>query len=175
MALAKHHEEIILRRSDHGARIVYEYQHPQGATKRGADPDQLRSAGRSGDRPELTPEKWVALKATIDRMINECNERLAREMTAVFKLNEQKTKLSKVGFVTKSEAAAVTGVHERELLELDSVYGGTFVRSGHLFISEIAFVNGVRTYGTDLAPSVFIDAVMKDSRERRQKLWGELH
>lgn len=143
MALAKHYEEIIERRARNGARVIFEYQHSS----------KPFSGGDTTGAPSPAVSRIIALRAWMRRVTKECNERLAREMTAVYKLTKldgHRVEASPVGYMTKGEAAKlVRRVVPGELLDLDN-YGGMFVRADHLFISEGRFMEGIERYGDDV-------------------------
>jgi hypothetical protein len=135
MALAKHYEEILLRRREHGARIVDEFVYPQ----------------ETADRFDPTPEKFD-VRAFIQRVERENNERLARETTVVFRLNKDRTWFWVVGHLTKGEAAEVASVMPAELLDLDPLYGGMHIFNDHLFISDDLFSSAIQRWGSDITP-----------------------
>jgi hypothetical protein len=72
MALAKHHEEILMRRRENGARIVDEFLYPQETLRRSHPSDLF----------DLSPDELAELRALVQRFTREAKERLAREMTA---------------------------------------------------------------------------------------------
>jgi hypothetical protein len=140
MALAKHAEEIAERRARNNARVIFEYQYPHG--------NALPAAKAA---PSVQPdEKIIALREWVHRAIRESNERLAREMVALYRLDEQHSELVPVGYMTKGEAAKVARrVVPGELLDLDTYYGGMFVRAGYLFVSEATLLRAIDQYGDD--------------------------
>lgn len=148
MALAKHQEEIIERRGRNGARIVYEYQYPHG------NADDTRSANPFG----YTPEKMAELRAFVRKVTQECEERLSKEMTLVYKLNDERTCAFPLGYMTKGEAAGKAPVVlGGELLDLDNMYGGLLVRHGYIFVSDAKLEHGLRRYPRESLLSGLID------------------
>lgn len=141
MALAKHHEEIIERRSRNGALIVYEYQHSSG-DRRAAEPRSPL---------DLSPEKWAEVRAFVHEINERCKQRYATEMTLLYKLNKERTIATGIGFMTKGEASEIAdGVLSCEILDLDNVYGGIMVRADYLFISKAKLEAGLLKHGTGL-------------------------
>jgi hypothetical protein len=152
MALAKHHEEILMRRRENRARIVDEFVHPQEAIGR---PD-------SSDPFNFSPKELADLRAFVQRISRECKERLAREMTLVFKFNKERTRFWSVGYLTKGEAAEITSVMPAELLDLDPLYGGMHIFNDHLFISDNLLFPALDRYGSDITSA---DLIQKLSSE----------
>lgn len=117
----------------------------------------------------MKPEKLREFRLWIQKTIKECDERLAREKVALYKLNEQRTFMKPVGYMTKGEAINVArGAIGGELLDLDNVYGGMFVRADHLFISENKLVDGLRRYGSDVEPGVLISRLIDERCNERR-------
>jgi hypothetical protein len=123
MALAKHREEIFERRCANGARILFEYQHPQ---KRYQRPEKLL------ERPVRafpTREETIAACETI-RQVFQQNEqkyqrRLAQETTFLFKFDADGIGLSESRYLTKGEAAELSGAPWGHILDLENT-GGYF-------------------------------------------------
>lgn len=141
-------KDVIEPRLEHGARIVFEYQHPQPAPKRDETTNPFL----------LTPTQLREFRAFVQRANRECEERLAREMVMAYKLNKERTFATSLGFITKGEAAKATGVGGGMLLDLDNLYGGVLAFVGYLFISEGKLTHGVHTYG----PDAFIDGLISE-------------
>jgi hypothetical protein len=147
VALGKYFEDIALRRCEDGARIVYEYQHPQPA------PSYSQPWGSLG----LSPEKLADLRNWVQRVNKECEERLAREMVLHYEFNKERTTVVAAQYVTKGDAAKAAFVPGGELLDLDVLYGGALVLGRHIFISEAAFERCLLRHGSDLTTSALFD------------------
>jgi hypothetical protein len=152
MALAKHHEEILMRRRENGARIVDEFLYPQETLRR-SDPSDLF---------DLSPDELAELRALVQRFTREAKERLAREMTLVFKFNKERTKFWGVGYLTKGEAAEIASVIPGELLELDALYGGMHIFNDHLFISDDLLFSALQRYGSDITSADLIQKLASE-------------
>jgi hypothetical protein len=153
------YEDIIERRCGNGARIGYEYQYE---TRAGLQLRNSRAVTGSSQPPWYTPEKQAAFLAWFNPIIKECMERLAREKVLVYKLNEQRTELSGVGYLTKEETEALAWVLGGEMLDLDHVYGGILFRNDYLIISENKFEQGLRRYGSDIEPGDLIEHLIRE-------------
>jgi hypothetical protein len=127
-----------------------------------SDPDEA-TARKLG----MTPEKLREVRAWVQKTTKECNERLAREKVLVFKLNEQRTLMTTIGYMTKDEASKVAWIAGGELLDLDDLYGGMFVRADHFFISENKLLDAERRYGSGLELGVLIDYLLSERTERQ--------
>jgi hypothetical protein len=138
------------------------FSQPTRASVAPSDPDE--AAARNFN---MTPEALRELRAWVLKVNKEYEERLARENVVVFKLNEQRTSMTLVGYMTKEEAAkAAPGIIAGELLELDN-YGGMFVRADHLFISENKIAEGLNRYGPDVTLGALIDHLIDERNERQ--------
>jgi hypothetical protein len=93
MALGKHHEEILMRRRENGARIVDEFLYPQETSRRPETPYLF----------DLSPERFAEIRALFQRISDEAEERLAREMTLVFGVNTERTRFWSVGYLVVRE------------------------------------------------------------------------
>ncbi len=152
MALAKHLEEILTRRRENGARIVDEFLHPRETLGR----------SDSSDPFNFSPEELAALRALVQRFAREAKERLAREMTLVFKLNKERTRLWGVGYLTKGEAAEIACAIPGELLDLDALYGGIHIFNDHLFISDDMLFSAIQRYGSDVTSADLIQKLASE-------------
>ncbi len=133
MALAKHHEEIGERRRENNARIIDEFDYP-------------RATSQSAEWAAIPHGEVIRLRLWVQRVNRECEERLSREMLVVYKLNKQRTILTPLGYMPKAEAVKTARwVAGGELLDLDDLYGGIFIRADHLFISETKFLQGLNS------------------------------
>jgi hypothetical protein len=160
MALAKHHEEIFERRCANGARILSEYQHPQGRYR----------------PPEKCLERPIRAFPTRDDMIAACEtirqvfqknkqkyqQRLAQETTFLLKFNADGIGLSESRYLTKGEAAELSGAPWGHILDLENIYGGLLLRGSYLFISEETVSDGLRRYGSDFTLSLLIDDIARE-------------
>jgi len=155
MALAKHHEEIAEKRSNNGARIIYDYQLPQGYRR---DEEPTASSLFS-----IPPEELKAARAFLKRINDECQQRLANEKAMVFRLNKERTRMWFVGYMTKGEASKIS-YEAFDILDLDNVYGGMYVRADHLFVSENRLIEGVNTYGWNDDPFELINKLLQEKR-----------
>jgi hypothetical protein len=142
MGLASLQADIIDRRSQNGARIIFEDQYPQGDALLSpqGDPALAAMAAAVG----MTPGELIAIREWAQRMTKECNERLSREMTLVYTLDEetlheQWTKVVAVEYVLKREAVEMTKVAGGQLLDLDRMYGGLLACNRYVFVSEKVF------------------------------------
>jgi hypothetical protein len=111
--------------------------------------------------PIIAPNELAKLRLWAQRVTRECEERLSREEVLVLKLNKQRTEMSRVGFLTKGEAAKITGVFPHELLELESCYFGAFVRADYLFISKSKLEEKYNEYKSDVTLAELIDDVLR--------------
>src|SRR5260370_19565258 len=145
MGLVSLQADIIERRSENGARIIFEDQYPQGEAKLTPQEDPALTA--RGAAPGMTPAELIALREWAKRVKEECAEALSREMALVYKLNEQRTRVLAVHYLSKGEAVEMTkAVPGGMLLDLDGSYGGMLVRNGYVFVSEQAAMEGLRKY-----------------------------
>ncbi len=127
MGLASLQADIINHRIENRAAVLDEYQpsFTQG--------DWRASQGVTlGWRP-IRPAVLIAARELLDRLSKECAERLAREMTLVYSLNEQRSRVQAVHYLSKGEAAEMTkAVMGGELLDLDCGYGGMLLRDNYI-------------------------------------------
>lgn len=83
-------------------------------------------------------------------MTNESNDRLSTEMTAVFTLNAERSRVISFQAMQKGQAAEKTmAVVGGDLLDLDEIYGGLLVRGIYIFVSELALARGIEEYGAN--------------------------
>src|SRR5713101_5405321 len=99
MGLVSLQADIIERRSENGARIIFEDQYPEGKPKL-TPQDEPALTGRAAALG-MTPAKLIALREWLQQVSKECEEALAREMTLVYKLNEQRTRVLAVHYLSK--------------------------------------------------------------------------
>jgi hypothetical protein len=160
MGFASLQADIIDRRSENGASIIYEDQFPQGDVKF-APPKDLAYTAKA-DRWELT----AAEREFLLGVLKQCEERLSREMTLVCKLNEQKTHLREAHYLSKGEAAKMTeAVPGGMLLDLDHVYGGMLFCGTYLFVSEQTLAEGLCKY--EHTPVALLRGLLAERIERR--------
>ncbi len=165
MALAKHGEEISERRTANGAAIIYEYQHPQANGRR----RKTDMAEKSANPYLLSPEELKEAREAIRRINQKCEERMASEMTLLCKWEEHDkgVVVTALGFMTKSEAAKITGwLASAQILSLDT-YGGFIVSCGYLFISERRVAEGLRKYG--MHEEALITGILRDRQAERNR------
>ena len=141
-----------MRRRENGARIVDEFLHPQ-ETFWSSDPSSLF---------DLSPEELAKVKALFGAITWEANERLAREMTLVFKLNRERSIFRKVGYMTKGDAAKATSVMPGELLDLYPLYGGLHIFNDHLFIADELLFSAFQRYGLDITLADLVQRLMSE-------------
>jgi hypothetical protein len=163
MALAKYYEDIIERRGENRARIEFEYQCPQNV--RPTVPNG-RKPRADAFVPLISREEVIALREWNRRALKEWEERSSREKVVLFELNEQR-QVVKVSYLTKGEAAELTGVGGGELLSLDSYYGGIVSCFGYIFASDDLVADGLRRYGANVAPVALMNALIDEIKERR--------
>jgi hypothetical protein len=136
--------DIIERRVRDEARIIFEDQYPlQNFTVNVQADSELTSAAQALG---MTPEKLIALREWVQRVGKENKERLLRETTLVYTLNEHRTRVLAVEFISKEEAAAKYVVAGGDLLDLDCIYRGVLVRGRYIFVSESAAAQGLSRY-----------------------------
>jgi len=98
----------------------------------------------------MTREKLIAMRRWVQRVNKECTERLAREMTVMYTLNEPRDRVLAAQYLTKHDAAeAARTVAPGDLLDLDCVYGGVMVRGIYIFVSEDAIEDGLQRYAPE--------------------------
>jgi hypothetical protein len=159
MGLASLQADIVDRRSQNGARLIFEDQYPHGHSKPNLQGDSTLTA--AAEALGMTPAKLIALRKWVTRVTKECNERLSREMTLVYTLNEQRTRVLAVKYMPKGEAAEMAKVVPGgELLDLDHLYGGMLVRCGYVFVSEALLREGLRKY----APPALLNGLIEERR-----------
>jgi hypothetical protein len=130
---------------------------------RSSDPDE-----EAAQRWNMTPQKLRELRLFIQQTNKECEERLAREKVLVYKLNEQRTWMTPVGYITKGEAAnVVRWVVPGELLDLDGLYGGMFIRADHLFISENLILDGLQRHGSNITAGNLVNRLIDERCSQR--------
>jgi hypothetical protein len=93
-----------------------------------------------------TAAELTSFRKLLQRVEKECEERLSREMTLVYALNEPRTLVLAAHYLSKGEAAEMTKVPGVFLLDLDHVYGGVLVRNDCVFVSEQMLAEGLRKY-----------------------------
>jgi hypothetical protein len=120
---------------------------------------------------EIT-ERRVANKAAIifeyqhPQANTKRGERLSREMVLALKVPNpprlKVTVLSRVGFLTKQEAAEILGAPSFKLLNLDDLHGGMLVTDHHLFISEAKVADGLTRY----EPGIVVSRLIEERAQR---------
>jgi hypothetical protein len=160
LGLASLESDIAERRIQNEARILFEYQYPQGYAdldSGGDDPELVATAQSLG----MTPARLIDLRQWVQRMTKECNERLSREKTLVYTVNESRTQVLAVQLMSKHDAAKMTKVVSGELLDLDSVYGGMLICDGYAFVSEQTVMGRLREYDH---PVALLNALIEELR-----------
>ncbi len=149
MGLRSLQADIIDRRIENGARTTVEdYTFRAGYDYRLSP--QGEALAELAEQAGMTRTKLIALRQWAQRMTKESNERLAREMTLVFTMNERRDRLLTCQYMRKGEASNTTrAVMGGDLLDLDVVYGGLLVRGVYVFVSDAAFERGLEKYGPD--------------------------
>lgn len=146
MSLVSLEADIIERRVQDGARVVFENSPFFTPSDPGLSPkgeELVETAEEFG----MTREKFIAFRRWMQRVTEECTERLAREMTLMCTLNEPRDRVLAAKYLTKHDAAeAARTVVPGELLDLDDVYGGVMVRGTYIFVSEKAIEDGLQRY-----------------------------
>lgn len=139
-------DDVIERRAENGARVIFE-------TYGCYFSNDLRLSPRGEELAETAEElgmsrrKLIFLRLWLQRVTRECEERLAREMTVMYTLNEPRDRILAAKYLTKQEAAELAPmVVPGELLDLDEMYGGVMVRGRHIFVSEDAIADGLTRY-----------------------------
>jgi hypothetical protein len=157
MALAKHHEEIIERRCENGARTLFEYQHPQVRQH----PNAGRPIRQFPTRDEMIGA-WETFRQVFQKNKQKYHRRLAQETTFLFKFNAGGIGLSESKYLTKGEAIKLTGVPWGQILDLESIYGGLLLHGSYLFIAEAKVTDALRRYGSDFTLSTLIDDIAEE-------------
>lgn len=99
----------------------------------------------------LSPENWAAVKAVVQEINQRSRRRYAEERALLYRLSQERTSATNLGYMTKGEAANIArGVVTGEILDSDDLYGGVMVRAGYLFISEVKLEAGLREHGSNL-------------------------
>jgi hypothetical protein len=70
--------------------------------------------------------------------------------------------LSESRYLTKGEAAELSGAPWGHILDLENIYGGLLLRGSYLFISEETVSDGLRRYGSDFTLSLLIDDIARE-------------
>jgi|ERR1700730_10574997 hypothetical protein len=128
------------RRIENGAGVLDEYQ-----------PSFTQGDWRTSQGVTLgLPAELIAAGELISLLNKECAERLSREMTLVYTLNEQRTRVLAHRSLSKGEAVEMTqAVMGGELLDLDCGYRGMLLRERYIFVSERTAVEGLRKHGPE--------------------------
>jgi len=147
MSLVSLQADINERRLENDAIIVFEDQYAARKRQSAArfDP-QLIAAAKSMD---MTPEELFDLRRWIRRVTKECKERLAREMTLVYTLNEPRDRVLEVELTSKMKAADKYPIPGGDLLDLEGIYGGVLVRGQRIYVSQAAFEQAATRYEND--------------------------
>ncbi len=143
MGLISLQADINERRLENGASVVFEDQYPVRYRSNAKFAPELIRAAQSLD---ITPDELFELRKWIRREINDATERLNREMAVVYTLNAARDRTTGAEFITKMEASEKYPIAGGDLLDLDYLYGGMFVREGFIFISEAAFMDATDRY-----------------------------
>src|ERR1700722_561720 len=111
MPFASFLEDIVDRRAENGAQIIFEDQCYHGQFKRGTRRDsadnlraELAAAARSLG---MTVDKLVEFRAWIQRVDKELDERLSREMALVYTVSRERTRVLAVKYISLGEEAKV--------------------------------------------------------------------
>jgi hypothetical protein len=146
MSLVSLEADIIERRVQDGARAIFE-----NYTFYAANDSRLSPKGEelaeTAEEFGMTREKLIAMRRWVQQVTKECNERLAREMTVMYTLNEPRDRVLAAQYLTKHDAAETARtVVPGDLLDLDDIYDGVLVRSTYIFVSEKAIEDGLERY-----------------------------
>jgi hypothetical protein len=137
---------MIERRVGNGARVIYE-----DYTYFAARDERLSPKGEElaeiADSLDMTREELIELRQWVQQTSKRCSERLAREMTFIFTLNEPRDRVLNTQYLTKGDAAKLAPVVPGDLLDLDGIFGGLIVCGSHIFVSESAVEDGLKRYG----------------------------
>lgn len=139
-------DDIIERRAENGARVIFEtfgsfFSNDPRLSPRGEE------LAETAEELGMTREKLFYLRAWVQKVTRRSKERLAREMTVMYTLNEPRDRILAAKYLTKQEAAELAPtVVPGELLDLDEMYGGVMVRGRHIFVSEDAIADGLTRY-----------------------------
>jgi len=161
MGLVSLDADIVDRRSESGARVIYEYQQTSISHAQ-LDPQASKIASMAKSLG-MTPAELIEFRQWVRRVTKECDERLANEMTVVYTLNKQRTRILKVEYVTKAEATEVAPVAGGELLDLDQIFGGVLVRGCYVFVSDQALEDGLTRY----RPHELLDGLISERLRRK--------
>jgi hypothetical protein len=158
MALAKHYEETIERMLTNDAREVFQYQHPQSCRS----PQKADRPIRQFPTKDEWMRAWKRILQVFQKNEPKYQRRLAQETTFVFKFDAAQMLLFDGKYLSKGEAAKLTGVPWGHILDLEDMFGGVLLRGSHLFIAEQRVTEAQRKYGSDLTLSALIDDIIKE-------------
>lgn len=146
MSLASLQADVIDRRIQNGARVIFE-DYTYYAERDCRLSPQGEVLAELAERAGMTREELIAVRQWAQQTTKKSCERLAQEMTLVYTLNEQRDRVLAAQYVSKGEAAETTRiVLGGDLLDLDCIYGGLLVRGSYVFVSELAFEEGLKRY-----------------------------
>lgn len=164
VSLAEHDADKQIERGARGYISPFIFPQPTAAAD---SPDPDEAAARFF---KMTPQKFRELRQWILETNKECEERLASEMVLVFRLNDQRTFMIRVGYMSKAQAVkTVRWVAAGDLLDLDNLYSGIFIRADHLFITENKIADGLRRYGSEIEPRDFINRLITERADQNRK------
>ncbi|MDA9426251.1 hypothetical protein [Bradyrhizobium sp. CCBAU 53380] len=145
MTRASYYDDILERRIENGAKILAG-EHILYAIEDARLSQKGEELAEAAHAFGTTRAKMFALRKLVGQISQTCEERLAREMTLVYTLNELRDRVVAAGYMTKAEAAEMAGtVVPGELLDID-LYGGLLVRGRFVFLSEKELARGLEVY-----------------------------
>jgi hypothetical protein len=145
MGYASLQGDIVERRSENNARVIFDDLNVPPVFGQPINKEDPKIA-KMAKALNMTPAELIAAREWIQRVTKECNERLAREMTMVFRLSKDYSRIVEARYLSKAEASEYGLVIGGDLLDLDARYGGMLVRSGYVFISEKLLAEGLSKY-----------------------------
>jgi hypothetical protein len=144
MSLVSLQADINDRRLENGAAIVFEDQYPARKRQAAAQFDPKLTAQLKF--LDMTPDELIELRKWARCVVKKSTERLLREMTLVYTLNEPRDRVTGVEFISKMQAADKYPIAGGELLDLDCIYGGLLVRARNVYVSETAVADALDRY-----------------------------
>jgi hypothetical protein len=83
-------------------------------------------------------------------------------MAFLFEFDSDEIELPERRYLTKGDAAKLTGVPWGHILDLESVHGGALLCGSYLFIAEAKVSDALSTYGSQFTLSALIDDIAKE-------------
>jgi len=145
MSRVSYLDDITERRAENRASVIFENYTYLAKSDRKLSPKGEELA-ETAEFFEMTREKFIQVRRLIQEESRICRERLAREKTLIYTLNEPRDRVLVVQYVSTGEAAEIGRAVPGDLLSLDDYYGGLLVRGRYVFVSDLAFEEGIKKY-----------------------------